>query len=224
MTIATLQKSWLFNTVGNQDLTKLVTLSSCMELSKGRSIFEIGDPGISMMIVQSGEVRNFLPMASGKEVILADLRSGDIFGEISLLDGRERSASAKTLTNCELLVIHRKDFLPFLKEQPDTCLKLMETLCGRIRMSDERMTDVGFSDIPSRLAKTILRVVSKSSRSRNRISLSQTELAGLIGGTRENVNRCLRNWQDAGIVSMDKGWINIIDPDRLATISNVYAL
>ena len=182
-------------------------MASDVRFKSGAVIFDAGSTGDSMMIVKSGQVRIYLPMASGKDVILADIESGDMFGEISLLDGRDRSASAKALTNCEILTVNRKEFVPFMREQPDLYLKLLEALCARIRISDERMTDIGFASIPSRLAKTLLRAVSGSPASKTRTSLSQNELAGLIGATRENVNRCLRSWQDAGIVEMNKGWI-----------------
>lgn len=214
-----LKKSWLFNKLDDEQLTMLESLMSDIQVKSGTVIFDVGSAGDSMMILKAGQVRIYLPMASGKDVILTDLYPGDIFGEISLLDGQDRSASAKALTNCEILTVTRKHFIPFMREHPDLCVKLLEVLCGRIRISDERMTDIGFASIPSRLAKILLRAVSQPQSSKKRTSLSQNELAGLIGATRENVNRCLRSWQDAGIVEMDKGWIVVRDPERLNSIA-----
>lgn len=221
MLVPALKKNWIFAEIDDDLLAGIAKLASEKAFESGKVIFDVGTPGDSMMIVQSGGVRIYLPMASGKEVILADLRAGDIFGEISLLDGCDRSASAKAITNCEIVTLARRDFIPFLREQPDLTLKLLQILCGRIRVSDQRMTDIGFATISSRLAKALLRAVSQSGSARKRTSLSQNELSGLIGGTRENVNRCLRSWQDAGIVAVDRGWIVLLDPVRLTALAEV---
>jgi CRP-like cAMP-binding protein len=77
-----------------------------------------------------------------KHLILAELAAGEFFGEIALLDGKPRSASATALTKCELLVLERRDVLPFLERSPTACLNLMQLLCERIRRADERMSEI----------------------------------------------------------------------------------
>jgi len=182
----------------------------------GESICRLGDPGDSMMAVVLGTVRISLPAIKGKEIILADLQTGEFFGEIALLDGKTRSANATAYTKCELIVLDRRDVLPFLKRNPVACVRLMEMLCARIRRSDERMADIAFLDLPARLAKTILHY-PRASRSAGtiKLSLSQSELAAMAGGTRENVNRCLRNWQRRGILELKDRWTIIRQPDAL---------
>src|SRR6202040_4430389 len=102
-------------------------------------------------------------------------------------DGKPRSANATALTNCELVVLERRDLRPFLERNPAACMKLMEILCARIRRSDERMSDIAFFDLPVRLAKTLLHYQPQG-RGPAKLSLSQRELAEMAGGTRENVN------------------------------------
>ena len=148
------------------------------------------------------------------EVILADLPAGELFGEIAMLDGKPRSANATALTKCELLVLDRRDVLPVLEKYPTACLKMMEILCGRIRRSDERMADIAFFDLPSRLAKTLLHYPPQL-HGPAKISLSQRELAEMAGGTRENVNRCMRDWQRRGILKLQNRWTIILKPDAL---------
>ena len=147
------------------------------------------------MVILSGTVRVSLPGPRGKGIILGDLAPGELLGEVALLDGKERSADATALTKCELVVLERRDVLPFLEQRPDMCLKLLELMCARLRKSDQRMSDIAFLELSVRLAKVLL------DRSRTcpkpKLSLSQTELAGMIHATRENVNRCLRQWQRA---------------------------
>ena len=179
--------------------------------SAGDSICRNGDHGDSMMAVVVGTVRVSLPTVRGKEIILADLRPGEIFGEIALLDGRPRSANAMALTNCQLMVLARRDVLPFLKTNPAACMKLMEILCARIRRSDERMADIAFYNLPVRLAKILLSYQPQG-RSATKLSLSQSELAEMTGGSREKVNRCLRDWQRQGILELKNRWTIILKP------------
>ena len=170
-----------------------------------------------MMAVVVGTVRISFPTVRGKEIILADLRPGELFGEIALLDGRSRSANARALTNCQLLVLARRDVLPFLQSNPAACLKLMEMLCARIRHSDERMADIAFLHLPVRLAKILLSY-QPASRGATKLSLSQSELAEMTGGTREKVNRCLRAWQRQGILELKNRWTIILKPEALRTL------
>ena len=99
-----------------------------------------------------------------------------------MLDGKPRSANATALTACDLLVLERRNAIPFLEANPAVCLRLMEILCARIRRSDERMADIAFFDLPTRLAKILL-IQQAKARSPARLSLSQTELAEMAGGT-----------------------------------------
>jgi CRP-like cAMP-binding protein len=100
-----------------------------------------------MMVILNGTVRVSLPGPRGKGVILADLRPGELLGEVALLDGKERSADATALTKCELVVLERRDVVTFLERRPDVCLKLLELMCARLRKSDQRMSDIAFLEL-----------------------------------------------------------------------------
>ncbi|MEP4337670.1 MAG: Crp/Fnr family transcriptional regulator, partial [Roseobacter sp.] len=157
-------------------------------------------------------------------VTLTDLKAGDVFGEIALLDGQDRSASARALTNCTMVVLERRNLLEVLQRDSNLSIRLIELLCQRVRRSDERMIEGSFLDLPVRLAKLILRLSAALPASEDRplkkLSQSQSELAGMIGNTRENVNRCLRKWQKAGLVNMQDGWLFILDRSALAKIAD----
>jgi CRP/FNR family cyclic AMP-dependent transcriptional regulator len=185
-------------------------------------IFHVGAPGQSMMVILKGSVRVSLPGPKGKVVILADLNEGELLGEVALLDGRERSADAIALTNCSVAVLERREVLPFLENRPDTCLKLLEFICARLRKSDERMSEIAFFELPARLAKVLLDRIGHAAGTGtvSKLSLSQSELASMINATRENVNRCLRDWQRRGIVSVDERWISILQRDALGAIAD----
>ena len=150
------EKCALFSSLDENARRKIATYAVSRSFSAGNSICRHGDHGDSMMAVVVGTVRISLPTVRGKEIILADLRPGELFGEIALLDGRPRSANATALTNCQLMVLARRDVLSFLETNPAACMKLMEILCARIRRSDERMADIAFFNLPVRLAKILL--------------------------------------------------------------------
>jgi CRP/FNR family cyclic AMP-dependent transcriptional regulator len=215
-----LGKSLLFGALDDAARQELAARVRRQSFDTGAPIFHVGAPGQSMMVILNGTVRVSLPGPKGKGVILADLGAGDLLGEVALLDGKERSADASALTKCELLVLERRDVVAFLEKRSDLCLKLLELMCARLRKSDQRMSDIAFFELSSRLAKVLLDRAGTPGRAgaKPKLSLSQTELAGMINATRENVNRCLRNWQRQGIVDVSERWITLLQRDLLEAI------
>jgi CRP-like cAMP-binding protein len=219
-----LSKSLLFAALDDGARRELAGHARRQSFYIGEPIFHVGAPGQSMMVILNGTVRVSLPGPRGKGVILADLPAGELLGEVALLDGKERSADATALTRCELVVLERRDVLAFLEKRPDICLKLLELMCARLRKSDQRMSDIAFLELSVRLAKVLLDRISPSGRAgaKSKLSLSQTELANMINATRENVNRCLRNWQRQGIVDLDERWIVVMQREALGAIAGYF--
>ncbi len=214
-----LEKCGLFRSLDEDIRRALAARAQPRRFAANEPICQLGEPGNSMMVVTLGTVRISLPAPKGKEIILADLTAGDMFGEIAMLDGRPRSANATAMSKCELMVLERRDVLAFLERNPKALMKLIEILCARIRRSDERMSDIAFLDLPLRLAKTLLYHLGQK-RGPPRLSFSQTELAEMSGGTRENVNRCLREWQRRGILELKERWTIVLKPEALTAIVN----
>lgn len=218
-----LGRSFILEALDPATRRALSSLGKTRHLKAGETIFNAGAPGDSMMAVAQGTVRICLLTPAGREVVLADIESGDVFGEIAMLDGGERSADARALTNCTLVVLERRAFLPVLKRDPMLAIGLIETLCARVRRSDERMVELAFLDLPSRLAKAVLRASEHASgdsaRAASKLSLSQSELANMIGSSRENVNRCLRKWQGSNLIDLRDGWLVILDRDGLSALA-----
>ena len=216
-----LSKSLLFGALDDTARRDLAAHVHRKSYDVGEPIFHIGAPGQSLIVILAGTVRVSLPGPRGKAVILADLGVGEVLGEIALLDGKERSADATALTKCDLLVLERRDVVAFLEKRADICLKLLELMCARLRKSDQRMSDIAFLELSVRLAKVLLDRIGPAGRAgaKSKLSLSQTELAGMINATRENVNRCLRHWQRQGILDIDERWIIVLRRDALAAIA-----
>jgi CRP/FNR family transcriptional regulator, cyclic AMP receptor protein len=220
-----LDRCALFHVLDDATKRQLAARAQRRRYAVGEVIFRIGSPGDIMMAVVTGTVRIVATSPQGKEIVLGELKAGEVFGEIALLDGGERSAYAVALTKCELLALERRDLMAALQRNPEACLRLLEVVCKRLRETDERITEIAFFELPVRLAKVLLRTAAApgaAARAANpKVALSQRELGNMIGGTRESVNRCLRDWQRRGIIRLAKGWIILEDTTALTELAGL---
>jgi CRP/FNR family transcriptional regulator, cyclic AMP receptor protein len=192
----------------------LIARARVRAFSSGDTVFLMGSLGDSMMAVLNGNVRISYPSPEGKEIVLAMMQPGDFFGEIALLDGKARSADAKAVTACSLAVLERRDVLDFLQHHPNAWLGLIRVLCRRLRSLTERTGEVALLDLPSRLAKTLLRLAGldqdePQARPPLPINQSQRELGNIVGASRETINKCLREWQRNGVIKSENNLITI---------------
>jgi CRP/FNR family cyclic AMP-dependent transcriptional regulator len=164
---------------------------------RGTTIFSKGDPGNSLVAVLDGCVRISVPTADGREVVLSIVQPGEIFGEMGLLDGQPRSADAIAVYDSELMVIDRRDFVPFMRSQPDVPIQLIAILCGRLRRTNEQVEEAMFVSLAVRLAKALLRVAQIGAEEIRpvEVSITQRELGEMTGFSRENTNKQLRAWE-----------------------------
>ena len=190
-------------------------------VARGTSIFAKGDPGTGLMGVLAGAVKVSVASADGKDIVLNVFREGDIFGEIALLDGRPRTADATAMSDCELIVIERRDFVPFLSSQPDVMLKFIEILCSRLRRTSEQVQDITFLNLPTRLAKTLLQLTGgvHGSAAPSKAAITQREISQMIGMSRESTNKQLRAWAKRGWIRLERGGVGVIAPDKLTAIA-----
>ena len=214
----------LFRGLKAEERDAIVSRTRTRTLRAGETVFAIGSPGDNMMAVLSGTIRISVPAPDGKELLLAILQPGEVFGELAVLDGKERSADAVADSPCTLAILDRRDILSFLEQHPAVWLKLVTVLCERLRRADQQLAEVALLQLPARLAKTMLRITNNESRLRAvpgkpTIQLSQRELANMVGGTRERVNKVLAAWQRESIVQMSGGTITISNMPALENIS-----
>ena len=211
----------LFRKLAPLERDALAARAHMRRFEAGDTIFLMGTLNDSMIAVLEGEVRISVPSAEGKEIVLAIVHAGEVFGEIAMLDGKPRSADAKALTACNLAVLDRRDVLAVLERNPTAWLVLVEVLCSRLRQTDQHLVEVALLGLPQRLAKTLLRIIDARGQTANRaeLRLSQYELANLVGASRESVNKCLHEWQRSGTVQMEKRVIKIEDRPALEAVA-----
>jgi CRP-like cAMP-binding protein len=211
----------LFRGLSAEERKALVTRARTRTFANGDTIFLMGEPGDSMMAVLKGTVRISAPSPEGKEIVLAMMQPGEFFGEIALLDGKERSADAKAMSACTLAILDRRDVLAFLEQNRGAWFRIVEVLCERLRRTTVQITEVALLEMPVRLAKALLRISDAEAKlaASPTIKLSQRELGHIVGATRESVNKCLREWQRGKMIKIDGVSITIVDRDALETVA-----
>ncbi len=223
-----LARHFLFSQLPPEGLERLLALAVERRFSDGQIIFQKGEPGSSMMLVLEGQVRITTCTPDGREIIFNMIGPGDIFGEIALIDGKERSANATADGECVLLTIRRRDFIPLLKQvierHPDVAIQLLDVLCRKLRDTSEIVEAVGLLSIPVRLARVVIKMaesigVKAPEGWRIDLKLSQRELGNLIGATRESVNKQLRAWEVDGLVALGQKRIVILQEKALKKIA-----
>jgi CRP/FNR family cyclic AMP-dependent transcriptional regulator len=213
---ALLQNHFLLGKLNSSEIETLVNYARGEAHSAGDEIFAKGSPGQSMYAVARGNVKISAPSPAGKEIVLNIIGPGEIFGEFAVLDGLERSGDATAMTDCELLVMHRRDVIPVFEKRADICLMLLKILCERVRRTSEQVEDVLFRHLEGRIAKALLQLADAIGQPSARgvsvnLQLSQQDLGNIVGGTRESINKQLQIWQKAGFLTLGKGSIVIRD-------------
>jgi CRP/FNR family transcriptional regulator, cyclic AMP receptor protein len=188
----------------------------------GRRIFSKGDEGHGLLAVLSGVVKISVPSEDGKEIVLNLIGANEIFGEVALLDGGARTADATALSDCELLVLDRRDVLPIIMEEPIVSLKLLEVVSSRLRRTTQQVEDLSFGDLSVRLAKALLRLAQLQGtigHARPHVTITQKELGHTIGLSRERTNWYLRAWEKAGHLTLEKGGCVINSKDLVSELA-----
>jgi CRP/FNR family transcriptional regulator, cyclic AMP receptor protein len=219
-----LRRSSLFARVGDGEIDMVLAHAMVARHAEGDLIFAKGDPGNSMMAVLAGRIMITAPSQDGRQVVLTVMREGDVFGEIALLDGNERTADATAMIACELLVVPRRSLLALLERRPDLCIDLLIVLCERLRRTNEQVEDLAFLDLEARIAKVLVRLAEENGDGGSAtkpvgVKISQRALGELVGGSRESVNKHLQDWKRSGIIAIGKGSIVIRDLEALLALT-----
>ena len=219
---AVLQNHLVFGGLRPDLLKRLSTHAVRRTARKGTTVFTNDDPGTCLFTVCSGIIKISAPSPAGRSAIFNLVSEGSVFGEIALLDGLPRTAEAMAITDCELMVIERRDFIPLLREQPEIAIRVIEVLCGRLRHTTEQLEDIMFLDLPGRLAKTLLQLAkgSKLIPRDPKVTLTQDDIGKIIGNSRESTNKQLREWEARNWLQRVRGGIVILAPEALAKVAS----
>ncbi|HEY8762169.1 MAG TPA: Crp/Fnr family transcriptional regulator [Candidatus Dormibacteraeota bacterium] len=219
--IQLLAKTAIFEGITAAELEALRPAVRLRTFAKDTHLFREGDPGSHLHLVVRGQVKILRVGAGGSEIVFAVVGPGEVFGELSLFepDG-ERSADAVALEPTECALLARDPVIAFLLAHPALLLRVISSLIGYIQRKDQAVAEVAFLDIPGRVARRLLDLAaSRGERLAEgvviRIPLSQRTLAGMVGASRENVNRALHRFVELGYISQARGSITVLKPDEL---------
>ena len=218
--LSVLRKHPIFADLEPDALDQLCRYAKHTTVKRGATIAAKGDPGNNLFAVIAGTVKISSSSPDGRNAILNLIGPGEIFGEIAVLDGAPRSADATANTNCELYIIDRRDFLPFVKSQPALAMKFIELLCARLRSTSDQVEQVILQNLPGRLASALLRLTEKhkAAQGGRTIAITQQEISEMVGMTRESINKQLRAWAARDWVRLEHGAIVVLKPQALQTL------
>ncbi|HZG58051.1 Crp/Fnr family transcriptional regulator [Paenibacillus sp.] len=196
----------LFKHLSEEQLTRLSEICNRKGFKAGTVLFREKEPGDVFYIIVSGSVKVFTSNAGGEEKILSVFQAGDNFGELSLIDGKPRSASAQVLEDSMFLTLRGNEFIQLLKAHPDMSLSIMQELCRRIRETNEHVYDLTFVDARTRVLKNLIIFANKNGmRNGNtiniRIALNYDELARMAGVTKTVLMEVIRDLERIQILN-----------------------
>ena len=213
-----LKKIPLFSGLHEEQLDKIKSV--CREIchNKGDFIIYQGDTCNGLFIMLSGKVRVFLSNEEGREIILEDLKDGDFFGELSLLDEQPRSATVKALSDVRLMTLNRLDFMKTLNINPGMSIKILSVMGQRLRKADEMLTTLAFMDVCGRVSKLLIdRANDKGDELPDGCikieSPTHQSIADQIGASREAVTKAMKSLSVQRIIAVDGREITI-DPQQ----------
>ncbi len=218
-----LESSTFLGSLPAPTLEQLIKRGHVVRYKKGETIYQRGDTGDSMLVILSGRLKIYNTTTDAREVVLNFLTVGDINGEIAVLDGRERTATAQALELTTAFVIYRRDLLPLLTQHPEALLEIVQVLCDKLRTTSEIVED-SQRTMRGRMARGLLRLARQHGRRGKDgividLAVNQRDLGNYLSLSRENTSRQLASLAEVGIITTEANAITIRDEDRLTVIA-----
>jgi len=212
----TLEQVDLFAALAPDERARLAPSLRRRRFARGAVIFLQGDDSANLYLVESGWVKIVLTSPEGKDLVLDLMGPGECFGELGVLDGEPRSADAIAHEDCHVLLLSRADFERFLDAHPRAARTLLEVLARRLRRDAALLAEAVFADLPSRLARALLQLSATQTTSAGmHVRTTQEELAGMLGASREGVNKWLGYFERRGLLRRQRGDILLLQPEAL---------
>lgn len=210
----------LFAGLGGEQVHALAEVAMVRRVPTESIILLAEEEGDTLFVIVNGRVKVTVMSEDGREVILSILKDGDIFGEMSLLDGKPRSASVISTDETEMIMLRRPDFLSRLSRFPEMASRMLATLAERLRRTNRQVESLALLNVYGRIAGTLLQLADdQGTSSATSLTIAERpihqEIANMAGTTRETVSRVLNDLERRGYLARDGRSIIIEDPDRL---------
>lgn len=205
----------LFSHLSETDITRLTEAARERNYPRNSVILFEDDPGDSLYVVVTGQVKVVLIGEDGREVILSVLNEGNFFGEMALIDDEPRSAHVIAMQDSNLLVLRREDFQRRLQEAPTIALGLLRELSRRLRKADDKIGGLVLLDVNGRVARLLLQMADENDGKNITRRVTHHTIAQMIGSSRETVSRTIRDLADRGLIEVSRKAIVIRDRPAL---------
>jgi CRP-like cAMP-binding protein len=203
----------LFACLGPSDRLTLATRMRLRAFGRDEVIFHRDDEAGWVFLILAGTVKVSVPDETGREVVIALERGGDVFGELALFDDARRSATVTAVTETSVLALGRADFMTVLERNPDAMRQMLGLLAKTVRKSTGHVEDLVFLDLPGRVAKCLLDIADAAGA--DSVDLTQEDIAGFVGAARVSVNRVLADLEHRSAITIGRRHIEIADRELL---------
>lgn len=215
-----LSRAPMFAALDPEAAAALQASMDTLSLGRGQILFNEGERGDRLYVITEGKMKLGHASSDGRESLLAVLGPAELLGELSLFDPGPRTATATALTETSLMGLGHAALRPWLTGRPEVAEALLQALAQRLRRTNDQMADLVFSDVPGRVAKTLLDLGDKFGRPlpdgvHVTHDMTQEELAQLVGASRETVNKALADFAARGWIRLESRSVVLIDPERL---------
>jgi CRP-like cAMP-binding protein len=224
MSVEFFSRSPLLAGIAPDDLKALVRYAEERLFLPGHHLFQRGDPGDGVFAIVSGHVKVFLQGTDGGEVIVATRTTGDVLGELSLLDDHRRSASAAAMDDVRTLRIGKDHFQEWLANHPAAATAMLKELAARVRDTTDQVAEIALLSIDARIARRLWQLFREAARGGEpytgmRLRVNQSDLAAFVGVTRESVNKHLAKMKSTGVIAIESGKVELLKPPELRMIA-----
>jgi CRP-like cAMP-binding protein len=215
-----LARCGLFEDLNSEEAEAICSKIVKRHYAKGQVISAQGDPSNSIYIIEKGRIKVSRQTTDGKELMLFSLGTGNYFGEAGLVNGEPRAGNTVAVEPTDLLILMRDDFIRLIETHPRIALVLLAGLGNRLRRAHQKAEDAFFLDVPTRILRSLLHLAESSGQPvENGIvitrKITQTELASMVGATRESINKWLRSFERQGLIRYERRTITILQPEKL---------
>src|SRR5215218_356543 len=205
----------LFSGLQREEIQKFADLTRERSYPKGSVILFQGDPGDSLYVLRQGRVKVVLIGEDGREVILGVLEPGAHFGELALIDDQPRSAHVIAMEDAQLLILRREDFRRRVDANPSVAWALLCELSRRLRRADEKIGGLVLLDVPGRISRLLLDLSAETSNGTIDKPLTHQTIAQMIGASRETVSRAMKEFQEEGLIRVERRRIAVANREAL---------
>ncbi|AWB83220.1 CRP-like cAMP-activated global transcriptional regulator GlxR [Corynebacterium liangguodongii] len=216
-----LARAGIFQGVEADAVTALIGEMKKVHFPRGTTIFEEGEPGDELYIIIEGKVKLARHASDGRENLLSVMGPSDMFGELSIFDPGPRTSSAVCVTEVTAATMNSNALRTWIESYPEISQQLLRVLARRLRRTNATLADLIFTDVPGRVAKTLLQLANRFGTQeggalRVNHDLTQEEIAQLVGASRETVNKALATFAHRGWIRLEGKSVLIVDTEHLA--------